>query len=70
MQKENILAGILSFIIPGLGQLYQQRNPDAIWFFLAWIVSALFCITLPITLIIWVWAIYDALVYKSNIHVE
>lgn len=65
MNKDNIIAGVLSFFIPGLGQLYQSRNKDAIWFFSVWLITMILCITAPITICVWIWAIYDALVWEE-----
>ena len=62
MSGRNIIAAILSFFIPGLGQLIQGRFIKAIvmlilagvmWFFmLGWLIH--------------VWSVIDAAMYKRN----
>ncbi len=68
-EKNPILAAILSFIITGLGQLYNGDLKKAALFFGAQVLVALilwrisWTIGYLVTLGIWLYAIYDA--YKS-----
>lgn len=59
------LPAILSFFIPGLGQLIKGQVLKA---FLIWIVGGLISFflfwTVIVPIIIWLWAVYDA--YNSN----
>lgn len=64
--KDNIIAGVLSFFLPGLGQLYQSRNSDALWFFFVWLITLILCITAPVALFIWIWCIFDAVTYQPD----
>ena len=65
-QKHGVPA-LLSFFIPGLGQLIKGHIVKAIFIFLGVIISipliiiGIGIITLPI---LWLWGIYDA--YNSN----
>ena len=62
-EKNPILALILSFFIPGLGQFYLGLNKKGIIFLIAWIVSdilLLFYIGILLYLIIWGYGLYDA----------
>lgn len=66
MQKNPGLAAVLSFLICGLGQIYNGQFGKAAAFMLGAAISGLLCmvvigfITLPA---VWIWNIYDA--YKS-----
>lgn len=65
MTNQNIIAGILSFFIPGLGQMFvQDRTKDGAIFLLVWLISAITLIGLPIAFIAWIWSIIDALTWK------
>lgn len=58
-----LLALILSFFIPGLGQFYTGQFLKAILLFVVAGVLAYFwflIITLPFLLIVWVYGMYDA----------
>ena len=60
------LALILSFFIPGLGQLYNEKVRDAITFIVSYICSVVLCIVIIgfiIAPIIWIYSMYDA--YKG-----
>ena len=56
--RKPILAALLSFIIPGLGQIYNREYLKGILFFIFTIIGSFFLI-IP-GLIIWVVGIYDA----------
>ncbi len=59
-----ILAVILSFFIPGLGQLYTGQFLKAVGLFLAYVFFAgmtfLFFIPVILCVIIWLYSMYDA----------
>lgn len=58
-----LLALILSFFIPGLGQLYTGQFLKAILLFVAAGVLAFFWFTLiaiPFYVIVWLYSMYDA----------
>ena len=63
IQKVPILAAGLSFIFPGLGQLYNNQNHKGILIIIANVISLILLaigIGLIFMFIIWVYAIYDA----------
>ncbi|WP_082706376.1 zinc ribbon domain-containing protein [Methanobrevibacter sp. YE315] len=63
IQKVPILAAALSFIFPGLGQLYNNQNHKGIILIIANVISLILIfigIGFIFMLIIWVYAIYDA----------
>ncbi len=63
----NVIAAICSFFIPGLGQLFQGRLLRAIIFFVLAIAFWSGSVVIPfLGLIIHVWAIVDAAVYRSR----
>jgi len=56
--KEPILAGILSFLIPGLGQIYVGKVlRGVVWFIV--VVIGYMCLILP-GIILWIINIWDA----------
>ncbi|RQD83068.1 MAG: hypothetical protein D5R96_03535 [Methanocalculus sp. MSAO_Arc2] len=58
-----ILAVILSFFIPGLGQFYTGQFLKAIALFLLAVIFALlstFIIGIPLYIIVWLYSMYDA----------
>ncbi|MDD3977954.1 hypothetical protein L1994_08855 [Methanomicrobium antiquum] len=60
-----ILAVILSFFIPGLGQLYTGQFVKAVLLFLLAVVFAglsTMLIGIPFYLIVWIYSMYDAFV--------
>lgn len=62
-KKTPIIAVILSFLIPGLGQFYNGHTEKGIILFIAAIISAvliLFLIGAILYLVVWAFAIYDA----------
>lgn len=62
-KKSPILAVILSFLIPGLGQFYNGHGEKGIILFIAALISAfliLFIIGTILYLVVWVFAIFDA----------
>lgn len=71
--KNPTLAAILSFLINGLGQVYNGQIGKGILIFVIQIVNALLTtviigfITLPI---VWIWSIYDAYKVAQRINEE
>jgi TM2 domain-containing membrane protein YozV len=65
VKQTHALPAILSFFIPGLGQLIKGEVLKA---FLIWIIGGLVSFflfwTIVIPFAIWIWVIYDA--YNSN----
>ncbi|MDE1824843.1 MAG: SHOCT domain-containing protein [Candidatus Micrarchaeota archaeon] len=62
-QKSSGIAVILSFLIPGLGQIYNGQIGKGILFIFLSIVFGLMSIILigiPLYLILWVYGMYDA----------
>jgi TM2 domain-containing membrane protein YozV len=61
--KNSGIAAVLSFFFPGVGQIYNGEIGKGIAFvllnFVFWILTFLI-IGLPLLLVLWVWAIYDA----------
>ena len=65
-QKSAGLAAVLSFIIPGLGQIYNGEIGKGIGILIGFIVCwclFFFLIPIVIAIVLWVWGIYDA--YKT-----
>ncbi|MCK4319768.1 hypothetical protein KAW38_04315 [Candidatus Micrarchaeota archaeon] len=72
-EKSPILAAILSFLITGVGQIYNGQITKGIILLLAhlgmWVVVFVLsyfligCCMVPIPILIWVYSIYDA--YKT-----
>ena len=54
-----LLAAVASFLVPGLGQLFQLKYYRAIIYFL--LMPILYIFLLPLALVIHIWAIIDAL---------
>jgi TM2 domain-containing membrane protein YozV len=70
-KKEPFLALILSFLIPGLGQLYNGDLTKGIFLFLGAIVSVVLmfvCIGFLTYLAIWIYGMYDAYIYAEKIN--
>jgi len=69
--KEPVLALILSFFIPGMGQLYLGNNDRGLKLIIcaviAWILTAV-CIGLFIYLGIWIYGMYDAYTSAEKIN--
>lgn len=62
--KNNLIAAIISFFLPGLGQiLLQDRLKEGLIFLAVWFISMITLIGLPITFIVWIWSIIDAAMY-------
>ena len=54
---------MLSFIVPGFGQLYNNQIQKGIGFIVVWFISILllvFIVGVFMLLIIWIYAMYDA----------
>lgn len=69
--KSTILAAILSFFIPGLGQLYDGKIGRGISFFIViCILYALYFLIFPLLIgfILWIYCIYDAYHIAKNIN--
>lgn len=63
-EKSALLAAILSFLFPGLGHLYNGLTKKGVSFIIAYIVSAVLIFILigfVLMLIVWVWALVDAI---------
>jgi hypothetical protein len=58
----NVIAGLCSFFVPGLGQLVQGRFAAAALFFLCSVLLYCVCIGFAIHL----WAILDAATWKPR----
>lgn len=58
MKKDRTLARILSFFLPGIGQVYADRLQRGILTLVAFIIGS--CIFFIPGLLIWIWAIIDA----------
>ena len=56
----NGAAAVLSFFIPGLGQLCQGRPGAAMVFFGFFVFFAITVIGIPLALIFWIGAVVDA----------
>jgi len=56
--KDPILAGVLSFLFPGLGQIYVGKTFRGIMWFIAVVVGYM-CFVFP-GLILWIINIWDA----------
>jgi TM2 domain-containing membrane protein YozV len=69
--KEPVLALILSFFIPGMGQLYLGNNDRGfkliIGAIIAWVLTAV-CIGLFIYFGIWIYGMYDAYTSAEKIN--
>ena len=57
-EKDPMIAAILSFVFPGLGQIYADKIGRGILMFFATVIGY-FCLIIP-GLIIWVVNIFDA----------
>ena len=63
-EKSVLLAAILSFLFPGLGQLYNGQTHKAVTFIIAYIVSAVLIMILigfVLVLIVWIWSLVDVI---------
>ena len=62
--KSEGLAAVLSFFIPGLGQIYNGQIGKGLLIIVLDIVLAFFiwffCLTLIALFVIWIWSIFDA----------
>jgi TM2 domain-containing membrane protein YozV len=56
--KNPVLAAILSFFIPGVGQIYNGNVGRGILTFIAFIIGV-FLFVFP-GVIVWLWSVYDA----------
>ena len=56
--KDPILAGVLSFLVPGLGQIYIGKTSRGIMWFIGFVLGYV-CFIIP-GLIIWILCIWDA----------
>lgn len=64
-----ILAVILSFFIPGLGQFYTGQFLKAIALFLLAVIFALLStvvIGIPLYIIVWLYSMYDAYIAANG----
>ncbi len=61
--KNPVVSLVLSFIFPGLGQIYNNQNHKGIYLIIGYLVSwvlTLFIIGLLLVVLIWVYGMYDA----------
>jgi len=64
-----VLALIMSFFIPGLGQLYTGQFLKALALFLLALVFAALSsilIGIPLYLVVWIYSMYDAYISAQN----
>ena len=64
-----IIALILSFFIPGLGQLYTGQLIKAVLLFILAVIFAFlspFLIGIPFYLAVWIYSMYDAYTSAKN----
>jgi TM2 domain-containing membrane protein YozV len=62
-EKSPALAVLLSFILPGLGQIYNDEVQKGVWFLIAAVVASLaiiIVIGLLAAPIVWIWSMVDA----------
>ena len=62
----NVIAALASFFIPGLGQLVQGRLVAAAVYFITAVLLYALVVTWPIALIIHIWSIVNAALFKSK----
>ncbi len=63
MSRHPGLAAVLSFIVPGLGQIYNGELAKGFAFVAGMIVSGLLCaifIGFFLLIAVWIWAVIDA----------
>ena len=63
-EKSVFLAALLSFLFPGLGQIYNGQTHKAITFIIAYIVSGILIIILVgfvLMLLVWIWSLVDVI---------
>ena len=62
-EKSPALAVLLSFLLPGLGQIYNDQAQKGIYFLVAAVVSSILIVLLIgllTTPVIWIWSMVDA----------
>lgn len=62
-EKNSGISAVLSFIFPGVGQIYNGHIGKGIFYmclFVVFLVLTFALIGFPLLLILWVWGIYDA----------
>ena len=62
-EKNPVLAAILSFLIVGLGQIYNGQIGKGIVLIICYVISIVLCtilIGIPLLVILWIYGIYDA----------
>jgi len=62
----NVIAAVCSFFIPGLGHLVQGRIFGALFFFISCAVLYFLYITIPVAVILHLWAIISTAIYKPG----
>ena len=63
INKNPLVALALSFLFPGVGQLYNNQNRKAITLIICYIISLVLCLILVgaiLAFLIWVYGMYDA----------
>ena len=69
--KNPVAALALSFLFPGLGQLYNNQNRKAITLIIGYIISFILCLILVgiiLVIAIWIYGMYDALTSAKAIN--
>jgi len=64
------LAVALSFLLPGLGQIYNQEFAKGVRFIIAYIISwalSFILIGWVLLLIVWIWSMVDAYQFKRRV---
>lgn len=54
------IPALMSFFIPGLGQLIKGQVGKSVILFTAFVVFVISIVGSPIALILWLWGVYDA----------
>jgi TM2 domain-containing membrane protein YozV len=70
-EKNPVLAAILSFLIAGLGQIYNGEIRKGIILIIAYVISIVLCsilIGIPLVVILWIYGIYDAYTTANKIN--
>ena len=70
-EKNPVLAAILSFLIVGLGQIYNGEIRKGIILIIAYVISIVLCtilIGIPLLVILWIYGIYDAYTTANKIN--
>ena len=71
-KKNNIIATVINFFLPGLGQiLLQNKTKKGLLFLVTAVICLITCVGSPITFVCWIWAMLDSAFYDwSDINVD